>query len=128
MHIFHRFHNPSEHNRFTHVALHLAFGVLFAATLALVFGYAVMLLWNALMPGIFALPSLTYWQGVGLLLLARILMGGMGHGHGRHGRGRHDHHFPHGEGRPWQEYDQWWKEVGEKSFREHSSGEGGKNS
>lgn len=118
MHIFHRIHNPTEHNHFAHVALHLAFGVLFAGTLALVFGWAVMLLWNALMPEIFALPPLTYWQGVGLLLLGRILMGGIGHGHGRHGPFRRD------RGRPWQEYDQWWKEAGEKSFREDPSGEG----
>jgi len=125
MHIFHRFHKPTEHNRCTHVALHLVFGVLFAATLALVFGYAVMLLWNALMPCIFAFPPLTYWQGVGLLLLARILVGGIGHGHGRHGHGRHGHPFRRDGGRPWQEYDQWWKEAGEKSFRQGENGEPG---
>ncbi|WP_336516254.1 hypothetical protein [Pollutibacter soli] len=35
----------------------------------------VMLLWNALMPDIFSLKELSYWQSVGLLLLARILTG-----------------------------------------------------
>ena len=48
-----------------------------------VFGVAVMLLWNALMPQIFALPVLNYWQAAGLLILARLLFGGLGGpGHG----------------------------------------------
>ena len=53
-----------------------------------VFGAVVMLLWNALMPQIFALPFLNYWQAVGLLILARVLfggLGGIGHGIGRRG-------------------------------------------
>ena len=49
------------------------------ATLA-VFGAAVMLLWNALMPRIFGFPVLDYLQAAGLLVLARILFGGMGGG------------------------------------------------
>jgi len=53
-----------------------------------VFGAVVMLLWNALMPQIFALPVLHYWQALGLLILARVLfggLGGIGHGFGRRG-------------------------------------------
>ena len=45
-----------------------------------VFGVAVMLLWNALMPQIFGLPELNYMQALGLLILGRILFGGMGGG------------------------------------------------
>jgi hypothetical protein len=43
-----------------------------------VFGAAVMLLWNALMPQIFGFPQLDYLQAAGLLILARILFGGLG--------------------------------------------------
>jgi hypothetical protein len=32
-----------------------------------------MLLWNALMPDIFHLPPITFWQSLGLLLLSKIL-------------------------------------------------------
>jgi hypothetical protein len=61
-----------------------------------VFGVAVMLLWNALMPQIFALPVLNYWQAVGLLILARLLFGGIGGlGHGGL-RGGNDRLFHHG--------------------------------
>jgi hypothetical protein len=61
-----------------------------------VFGVAVMLLWNALMTQIFALPVLNYWQAVGLLILARLLFGGIGGlGHGGL-RGGNDRLFHHG--------------------------------
>lgn len=52
-------------------------------------GAMVMLLWNALVPQLFHGPQLGYWQAVGLLVLSRLLFGGLrGHGWGhRHGRG-----------------------------------------
>lgn len=34
-----------------------------------------MLLWNGLMPQIFHLPHITYWQTLGLLILFRLLLG-----------------------------------------------------
>jgi len=46
-------------------------------------GHVVRLLWNTLMPPIFGLPVVTFWQAFGLLALARILFGGLGHGCGR---------------------------------------------
>jgi hypothetical protein len=41
-----------------------------------IFGGIVMLLWNALMPMIFHLPLITFWQALGLLILAKILFSG----------------------------------------------------
>jgi len=41
-----------------------------------VFGSIVMLLWNALMPVIFHLPLITFWQALGLLVLAKIFFSG----------------------------------------------------
>jgi hypothetical protein len=35
-------------------------------------------LWNALMPVIFHLPAISFWQAIGLLLLSRILFGRLG--------------------------------------------------
>lgn len=57
------------------------------AVLALV-GLVVMLLWNALVPQLFHGPSLGYWQAVGLLLLCRLLFGGLRRG-GWRGHWRH---------------------------------------
>lgn len=43
---------------------------------ALVFGAAVMLLWNAIIPDLFHGPVIAYWQAVGLLVLTHILFRG----------------------------------------------------
>jgi membrane protein required for beta-lactamase induction len=36
-------------------------------------GYPLMLLWNWLMPVIFGLPEITFWQAIGLNFLSTIL-------------------------------------------------------
>ena len=50
--------------------------LLFIAAVAL-FGLVVMFLWNGLLPEIFGLPAINYWQAAGLLILVRILFGGI---------------------------------------------------
>jgi len=59
------------------VAAPVAFAVFVA-----VGGGIVMLLWNWLLPPLFAWPEITIWQGFGLLVLCRILFGGFGGGRG----------------------------------------------
>jgi hypothetical protein len=73
-------------------------GILIMFALLAVCSLGVMLLWNALLPGIFGLPALNYWQAAGLLLLSRILFGGLGAGRfiPRGGCGRDDRLFHHG--------------------------------
>ena len=41
-------------------------------------GWVVMSLWNGLLPSLFTWPRITFWQGLGLLVLCRILFGGSG--------------------------------------------------
>ncbi len=41
-----------------------------------VFGWVVMLLWNAVLPPATGWHAITYWQAVGLLVLSKILFGG----------------------------------------------------
>jgi hypothetical protein len=48
-------------------------GVLIGAGLAFLFGLVVMALWNWVMPAIFGLPEISYWQGWALVVLAHIL-------------------------------------------------------
>jgi len=48
-------------------------GLALAVLVAFLLGLIVMLLWNWLMPVIFGLPEISYWQGWGLVLLAHIL-------------------------------------------------------
>lgn len=47
-------------------------------------GYLVQLLWNWLLPELFGLPEVTFWQALGLLMLSRILFGGVGGRRGGH--------------------------------------------
>lgn len=57
--------------------------LLFLPALVLVLGTGVMWLWNALMPVLFGLKAIHFWQAVGLLALTRILFGGFHGGHHR---------------------------------------------
>lgn len=68
-------------------------GLKFAAFVVVavaVVGAVVMALWNWLMPGLFGWHTIDFWQAVGLLVLSKILLGGMrgGHGHRMHWRAR----------------------------------------
>ena len=54
------------------VMLGIGFGILAIGALFL-FGWVVMLLWNWLMPEIFGLKQVSYWQAWGLLALCCIL-------------------------------------------------------
>src|ERR1700744_1690167 len=64
--------------------------VVMVLALIAVLGFVVMGLWNALIPSLFHGPVLTFWQAAGLLVLCKILFGGLrgrhGHGHGWRGR------------------------------------------
>lgn len=51
-------------------------GVLAFVGLTFLFGLVVQSLWNTLMPVIFNLPTITYWQAFGLLILSHILFHG----------------------------------------------------
>jgi hypothetical protein len=70
----------------------IPFGIAFFLTIG---GFVVSWLWNALLPGLFSLPQISFWQALGILALARILFGGFGGG-GSRGPGRHGMHRRHG--------------------------------
>ena len=60
-----------------------------------IFGSVVMLLWNALLPALFGLKTITFWQALGILVLSKILFGGFSRGHGHHKCHGHSH-WQHG--------------------------------
>lgn len=60
--------------------------LIFVALAVAFFSYAVMILWNWLIPEIFNGPVITFVQALGILVLTKILFGfgrGMGHRHFR---------------------------------------------
>lgn len=104
-------------------------GAITAAALAFVFGYFIMLLWNWLMPELFGLTTITFWQAFGITLLARLIFGGLGHkGHSNckshHGKNKFAKHWGKkccGDEsvKDWRHFNGYWKEEGEKSFKEY---------
>lgn len=60
--------------------VHITLGITLFIGLGFLLALAVKLLWNALMPDIFGLPAVTYWQSLGLIALSHILF----HSHGDH--------------------------------------------
>lgn len=69
--------------------------IVFAVAAITGFGVVVMLLWNALVPNIFGLASIDFWQGMGLFVLCRLFFGGFGfrHFHGDKRKAKHFNHF-----------------------------------
>src|SRR5258708_5193354 len=44
-------------------------------------GFVIMHLWNWLMPALFGLNMITFWQALGLFVLGKLLLGGFHHHH-----------------------------------------------
>jgi hypothetical protein len=106
-------------------------GVILAALFALAFGWFVQLLWNWLMPGIFGLGTIGYWQAFGLVILGKLIFGGINTGHdGRPRRSRapwekQGHWKPpewdRGWGRErWTLWKDFWNEEGREAFERYS--------
>jgi hypothetical protein len=109
-------------------------GVAVAVLFALAFGWLVMLLWNWLMPSIFSLKPISYWQGFGLTVLAKLVFGGV-HGNHRHFKDHlrtpyhggpspwrwvaRDERAPGGDRRNWMYYREYWNERGREDFEEY---------
>lgn len=43
-----------------------------------VFTFIVMSLWNAILPAVLGVKTITFWQALGILILSKILFGGFG--------------------------------------------------
>ena len=59
---------------------------IFILAAGLILGGAVKFLWNAILPSLLNINTISYWQAVGLLVLCRILLGNFG---GRMNSSRH---------------------------------------
>jgi len=82
--------NYKKHPAIAKIILWVCIGILAAICFSAVFAVAVKYLWNWLMTDIFGLASINYFQAFGLVLLARLLVGGW---HKGHHENRHFHHF-----------------------------------
>jgi predicted membrane chloride channel (bestrophin family) len=85
---------------------------LFAALAVAVLSFVVMSLWNWLMPALFELHQIGFWQTLGLLILSKIVFGGFRRPRSPHRRWR---------GRMMERWEQMTPEEREK-FRKGMSG------
>ena len=84
------------------------------------FSVAVMLLWNWLMPAIFGLGVISFWQALGILVLCRLLFGSFGGRHHRmHGRQRGGKHGRHHIREKWMKMTPEERKEFVKNRREH---------
>lgn len=101
---------------------YIILGLFAAVFFGLVFGFLVKFLWNWLMPDLFNLKEITYWQAIGLVVLARLLFGSFG---GHEDNGTKKKHCKvekdniQEEIRHWEFYDKWWKCEGEQIFEDY---------
>ena len=107
------------------IIVYTVLGIIAAIGFGLLFGWIVVWLWNWLMPAIFGLPTITFWQGVGLFILGKILFGGFSsHSDSSKSKkncGKYDskdwasEKFQRKMER-WEHYDEWWKTEGKEAF------------
>lgn len=107
-------------------------GLAAATALGLVFGIFVRELWNWLMPELFGLKTINYWQAFGIVILGQLIFGGAG-SHGGDSKsskskssGGQNECGPAGEGdsskesiKHWKYYDEWWNSEGKKAFTDY---------
>jgi hypothetical protein len=106
-------------------AFKVLFFIILGLAIAFLVGYIVMRLWNWLMPELFGVPMIGYWQAVGILILAKIIFGfGSGDGPGGNNKSRKRPNSKRcGSLRKdfsdWKHYDEFWKEEGEEAYKNY---------
>jgi hypothetical protein len=105
-------------------------GIAIAVLFALAFGLVVQYLWNFLMPGLFGLRAITYWQAFALVILAKIFFGAFGSHHGGYrydgprwwkkwGYHAHNYNYMDIPREDLRYYKTFWAEEGRKAFDEY---------
>lgn len=109
------------------VIVYAILGLIAAVLMGIIFGLAIMYLWNWLMPSLFNLKEITYWQGIGIFVLARIIFGFGGGGSSQEAGKkskktefvREEAKAPYSKWQQWEYYDEWWEQEGKNSFDEY---------
>jgi hypothetical protein len=99
--------------------------IILAIMAFLLANYLLMRLWNWLMPEIFGLGRVTYWQALGIFVLAKLLFGFGGGGGKSKGKSHHKKRIHHNKKctpwrrdfDEWKHYDQFWQEEGKQAFK-----------
>lgn len=122
----HYFKHKMRSRKFGAIAGWILLGIIAVIAFALLFGYGIMWLWNWLIPDILGLGTITYWQAVGMFILAKILFGGLGNHSSKKSKGtsgrRCRSRDPQGakdDFTKWKYYDKFWEEEGESAYNNY---------
>ncbi len=102
----------------------IIFGAIAIGGLAILFGFILMWLWNWLMPTLFGLSTVTYWQAVGLFILFKLLLGGCGGSRGSSKNSAKEMKCDNekksrSDFSKWEYYDEFWKEEGDALYKNY---------
>ena len=104
------------------VICYVILGLLAIAALSIPFGFGIMWLWNWLMPAIFGLGEINYWQAVGIFVLAKLIFGVGSSGNSSVSKSsKEKKNHSDDRGSHWTEYDAWWESEGKKSFEKYTT-------
>jgi hypothetical protein len=135
------FRTRSSRDRARRVCGKVGIGIVVGFLIALVFGLLVKWFWNWLVPDIFGLGTITFWQAFGLVILTKLLFGGFI----PHGRFKHhpktgyyhdrlqgwddresddpdDENSRHCPFDRWSRYGRYWREKGRDDFNRYANG------
>jgi hypothetical protein len=106
------------------IVIYSILGILGMAGLGVLFGFVILWLWNWLMPMLFGLREITYWQAIGIFLLAKILFGSIGSSNSastkpkdkKGSRSRKSCGEMKAEPDGVKDYDEWWEKEGRTAF------------
>lgn len=119
--------NMDKMPKWAKYTLYAILGIAGAFLLGLLFGNVIMWLWNWLMPKFFGLSTITFWEGLGLFLLAHILFGFGSSSHSEDSGKKHHKKSHHHSGeadkkdwKDWEYYDDWWEEDGKTAFHAYA--------
>jgi len=103
--------------RVSYIIKWIVIGVVMACAFAFLFSFFVKLIWNAVIPDIFGLPQITFWQAFGLTVLIKLLFGGGFHKHPK----RHIHQKSCKDIKDLRSADfrKFWEEDGRMLFEEY---------
>lgn len=113
-------------------------GIVLACFFALIFGFLVKWLWGVTLTPLFNLPQPSYWQAVGLIILGKLLFGGIGHPrkdpnhsfrhkvwydrfHGYPGKSRSSSDQKTSDIEQGEDYREFWEREGKKAFADYLS-------
>lgn len=110
------------------IICYVLLGIVAVIAFGFVFGFLIKLLWNWLMPELFGLKNISYWQGIGIFVLARLIFGSFGGNNSNskceNGKKKQKHSCDENEDtkekyNSTRNYDKWWETEGKKAFDDY---------